>query len=192
MTPTKKLDHVKAFLAFLSFQGDVSRTALACEVDTEEIESLATRENWAGKVKQFSALKESDPKFQIGLNRILNYVQARQIASVVDTLITHFSQMTPDELVEILTTTTKNGCTFEVKPLTDLAKAAELCQSMACRALGDTGGQMEGADKLSGGAIGLSVAKALNEIATNPGMDAVKLVQKSLNDAPSISGATPQ
>lgn len=173
----RDIDVSKVFLAFLSLQGDVHRTAFACEMDVETVRDLSVSENWAVKIKQFSALREQDQGFQINLNRVLNYVQARQLSGLVDAVVQRLSD--PEEMMKLLTTTTATGSSFSTKPITDLVRAAEALQGMTARALGDVGAASEG-DKTSGGSIGLSVARALNVIGHNTGVDPVALVKKSL------------
>lgn len=125
---------------------------------------------------------------------MLNYVQARQLSSIIDAVIKKMSA-DPEELMELLTVCTKNGSSFSTKPITDLVKAAEAVQLMTARALGDNGGQQE-TDKVSGGSIGLSVARALNEVALGTGLDPLAVVKKSLenkanDDSSGHSRATP-
>ena len=173
----RDIDVSRVFLAYLSLQGDCNRTAMACDMAVEDVRDLAAAEQWSTKIKQFAALREEDQHFQVGLNRVLNFVQARQLSGLVDAVIKEMSD--PEKMMELLTTTTMHGSTFNTKPLTDLVRAAEAIQAMTSRALGDIGGGMEG-DKTSGGSIGLSVARALNAVATNVGVDPVGVVQKSL------------
>lgn len=59
----RNVDHAKVFLAYLSLQGDVNRTALACDMEVEEVRDLALAEQWATKLEQFAALRESDQNF---------------------------------------------------------------------------------------------------------------------------------
>jgi hypothetical protein len=181
----KDLDVSKVFLTFLAMQGDVTRTAFACNLEPKTVEELAVTEQWAVKIQQFVALREADQHVQINVNRALNYVQARQLSTLVDAVIQKFSN--PDELMDALTTVTKNGSTFSTKPLTDLVRAAEMIQNMTARALGDVGANIEG-DKTSGGSVGLSVARALNAVAANVGVDAVTVVKKSLELPDADSG----
>jgi hypothetical protein len=133
-----------------------------------------------------------DPDFQIGLNRALSYVQARQLSGLVDTVIKELSD--PVKLMDALTSTTATGSSFSTKAITDLVRAAEALQGMTARALGDVGANMAG-DKTSAGSVGLSVARALNAVASNVGVDAVTIVKKSLElpdaDSPRNQVATP-
>lgn len=181
MKLTKDLDVSRVFLTYLSLQGDVNRTALALDMEPGEVSALATSENWKGKLDQFATLKENDSNLQIQLNRSLNYVQARQLASLVDGVIKHLSE-SPETLIDALTTTTRNGTSFETKPISDLVKAAYMIQEMTCRALGDTA-QPISDDKQAGGMIGLNVARALNAVEQHKGVDAVTIVKKSLDNS---------
>lgn len=174
----RDIDVSKVFLAYLSLQGDVQRTAFACDMDVETVRDLALGEQWASKIAQSSVLREQDTNFQINLNRALNFVQARQLSGLVDAVLKKLSD--PVELDAALTTVTKNGSTFSTKPITDLVRAAEMIQNMTSRALGDVGANTEG-DKTSGASVGLSVARALNAVAANTGVDAVTIVKKSLD-----------
>lgn len=174
----QNLDVAKIFLAYLSFQGDVNRTALVCDVEPETVRDLAVSEAWAAKIEQFAVLREQDTNAQVNLNRTVNFVQARQLAGLVDAVIQHLNS-SPEVLIDSLTTTSKNGSAFNTKPLTDLVRAAEAIQAMTARALGDTGAPMVG-DKVAGGTACLSVARALNVIGGSIGVDAVTIVKKNL------------
>lgn len=174
----QNLDVAKIFLAYLSFQGDVNRTALACDLEPETVRDLAVSEAWASKIEQFAELREQDQNAQINLNRTVNFVQARQLAGLVDAVIQHLNSA-PEVLIDSLTTTSKFGSSFTTKPLTDLVRAAEAIQGMTARALGDTGAPNSG-DKAAGGTSCLSVARALNVIGGSVGVDAVTIVKKNL------------
>lgn len=174
----QNIDVAKVFLAYLSFQGDYNRTALACDLEPETVRDLAVSEAWASKIEQFAELREQDSNAQINLNRTVNFVQARQLAGLVDAVIQHLNS-SPEVLIDSLTATSKNGSVFNTKPLTDLVRAAEAIQGMTARALGDAGTPLAG-DKVAGGTSCLSVARALNVIGGSVGLDAVTIVKKNL------------
>jgi hypothetical protein len=187
----RDIDVSKVFLAYLSLQGDVNRTALACDMAVEDVRDLAVQEHWATKIDQFAALREQDNDFQVSLNRVLNYVQSRQLSGLVDAVLRKLSD--PGELMNALTVTTATGSSFSTKPITDLVRAAEMIQNMTARALGDTGAPAD--EKKAGGNIGVNVARALNAVAQNRGVDAVTITKKSLElpnaDAGRNSSPTP-
>lgn len=182
----KEIDVSRVFLAFTALQGDVQRTALAVDLSPAEVQELADDENWAGKLRQFDGIKENDANFQITLNRTLSFIQARQLSGLVDTVISHLSQ-SREVLIDALTTTTRNGSSFDTKPLTDLVKSAEMLQAMTARALGDTAAPLANDDKSGGASIGLNVIKALNAVSGNVGVDPVTIVKQSLNDNARLS-----
>jgi hypothetical protein len=57
---TADSDITKIFLVFLSFQGDVQRTAHACDTDVATVRQLAVSQQWDAKIQQFAALREQD------------------------------------------------------------------------------------------------------------------------------------
>jgi hypothetical protein len=173
------IDVSRVFLAFMAFSGDVSRTAVAVDLDPATVEALAVEEKWHEKMDQYSALRAEDCNLQVQMNRALNYVQAHQLRLIVDSVISELAQ-SKERLMESLTIVTKAGVSFSAKPLTDLVKAAEAVQLMTARALGDQGGRV-GDSESGGGSIGLSVARALNAVATNQGVDSVALVKKQFS-----------
>lgn len=176
----RDVDVSKCFLAFISFQGDLNRAALVLEMDPEDLKALAKQENWEEKTKHLAAMRESDTNLQINLNRAVNYLQARQLSGLIDGVIKELATKSSEELVDLLTTHTKNGSSFDTKAITNLVKAAELVQGMTCRALGDGGTQIA-EEKENGASIGLNVANALNAAQSDLGVDAFTIVKKSLN-----------
>lgn len=178
-----ELDVSKVFQTYIAFSGDVDKTAIALNEDREIILQLASAENWPAKVKQWNTLHTGDPKdVQIQINRAINYVQAHRLRSVVDRVIQHLGGGSDKELVDRLTVVTKHGAEFKSRILTDLVKAAESCQLMTQRALGDTAAERpEDGPERKGSDIALQVLQALNA-ADESGLDSVAVVRKQLDN----------
>ena len=172
------VDISRIFLAFLALQGDVKRTALACGMEDDEVAALVVQEKWTEKINNFAALRESDCKVQIQINRAMGFVQACQLSAIVDNLIKEMTD--PKRMMELLTALTSKSSVFSAKPLVDLVRAAEVVQRMKALALGDVQAASEAEPVVKGASIGLDVARALNAVQSNPGVDAVTIVQKGM------------
>lgn len=178
------LDVSKIFQTYLVFGGDVDRTAVALNEDAEIISELALQENWKAKLGQLSKITDGDSKeLQVQINRAVNYVQAHRIRSIVDKVVSHLSTKSAEELVDLFTKVGRNGeSEFSSRPLADLVKAAETCQAMTQRALGDTAAERpaeESSKNSKGSNISLQVMAAMNA-ADAAGMNSVELVRKEL------------
>lgn len=184
-----KLDTVRIYEAYLTFQGNEAKTAVACDTDVETVHALASAENWPAKVQNWSALTEGDPRtLQVQINRAINYVQATRLRSLLDKVIQHLGEGSAEELIAKLTVETAHGPQFKTRCLTDLVKAAESAQLMTQRALGDTPQESpDEAGERKGSSIGLSVLAALNAAETDLKLDSIAVVKKQLlapNDDP--------
>jgi hypothetical protein len=175
-----EIDVSRVFLAFLALQGDVRRTALALGMEDSDVAALAVQEKWTDKISNFAALRDSDSKVQIQINRAMGFVQACQLSTIVDSLIKEFSDA--ERMMDLLTTKSKFGSSFSTKAVVDLVRAAEVIQKMKAIALGDHQTLPE-EEKVSGASIGLNVARALSAVHENKGVDAVTIVQKNLGGA---------
>lgn len=179
------LNVAQIFQTYLTFGGDVDRTAAATGVSRADVRALAIDEKWADRVAELNELRDGDPRdVQIQINRAVNYVQAHRLRSIVDTMIAHISKLQPEELAGLFTKTTKDGAEFTARPLTDLVKAAEACQQMSARALGDTVAERPEDPGRAGSSIALQVMKAMNA-ADASGLSSVELVRKQLTAPPS-------
>jgi hypothetical protein len=175
------LDVAKIFSTYVAFLGDVEKTAAALDIEAHVVKNLAAAENWKARVKQWTELASGDPReVQIQVNRAVSFVQAHRLRAVIDKLVGKLHAMTPDELIETLTVQTKHGEEMKTRAITDLTKAAESCQLMCARALGDTDAERpkeEGNSK--GSSIMLSVAAAM-AAAQEIGLDSTAVVRQQL------------
>jgi hypothetical protein len=180
-TDKNLLDVSQIFQTFLAFSGDVGKTSVALNIDVDTIQNLAASENWAAKISEWTKLREGDPRdVQVQVNRAVNYVQAHRMRSVIDKIISHLSGKSAEEVIDMLTTQGKHGSSFSSRPLTDLVKAAEACQLMTQRALGDTVAERpETPTEGKGSRVALLVMNAMNA-ADNMGLDSVAVVRKEL------------
>jgi hypothetical protein len=177
-----KLDTVQIFEAYVTFHGNVTKTAIACNVDDDVVEALAKSENWPAKVKRWTELIEGNPReVQVQINRAINYVQAARLRSLLDQVIRHLDEGSAEDLIKKLTIEGAHGPQFKTRALTDLVKAAESVQLMTERALGDVRAeQPEGKETHKASSIALSVLAALNAAETDLNLDSVEVVKKQL------------
>jgi hypothetical protein len=175
------IDVAQIFQTYIAFGGDVDKTSVALDLPAEDIRQLASAENWARKIDDWTKLREGDPRdVQIQINRAVNYVQAHRARALLDKVISHLSEGDAERLVDRLTVNTKNGPEFKTRALTDLVKAMESCQLMTQRALGDTVGERpEENGNVKGSNVALLVMNAMNA-ADETGLDSVAVVKKQL------------
>ena len=142
-TPRKEqLDVSKIFLAYLVACGDPVRTAQIAQCGTEDVLYLARTELWDAKLEQQSVLKGATPEEARQRTRELNratcYVQALRLREIVDRTLA-WCYEDEKNILNFCTERDKQGMpVFSTKPVLELVKAAEVCQSMLYRALGDT------------------------------------------------------
>lgn len=181
------LDVSQIFQTYIAFGGDVERTAVALDMDRQDILNLAKVENWAAKVEEWTKLREGDPRdVQIQINRAVNYVQAHRLRGVIDSVVSHLAKLSPEQLISKLTESTEKTSKFSARPLADLVKAAEACQQMTARALGDTAGERpESSAGTKGSNIALQVLNAMNA-ADALGLNSVDVVREQLAPPPAI------
>ena len=175
------LNVASIFEHYLTFSGDAAKTAVALNLDVQDVRDLATSERWADKVEAWTSLQQGGSQdVQVQINRAINYVQSHRMRSVLDKLVSHLSTKTADELVDMLTATSKNGNAFSTRALTDLVKGIEACQLMTARALGDTVAERPDASKeKKGSAIALQVMAAMSA-ADTLSLDSAGTVKKQL------------
>lgn len=176
------LDVSTIFQTYLTFYGDVERTAVAMQIDAQTVRDLANAERWADKVSELNQLRAGDSRdVQVQINRAINFVQAHRIRSVLDKVVSHFSKMDAEGLVDTLTHVDKNGSsTFSARALTDLVKALETTQLMTQRALGDTASEQGGGKEPKGSKVALLVMDAMNA-AEASGLDSASVVRQQVN-----------
>ena|SRR5436190_8656908 len=179
------VDTSKIFETYIVFMGDVSKVAVALDIEESTIKNLATCEGWDKKLRAWQQQVSGDPKdLQISINRAVNFIQSHRLRSVLDKVVGKLHAMTADELLEALTVNTKYGPEVKTRALTDLVKAAESVQLMSQRSLGDTADERPKQDEHSkGSSIMLQVAQAM-QAAGELGISSTEVVQKQLNSPP--------
>ena len=183
--PNKNLlDVSQIFQTYLTFGGDVERTALAVGMQPVEVRTLAQSERWADKLSLWNEFQAGDKKeLQIQINRAVNYVQAHRLRTIIDKVVTELSAKDGKGLIDLLTEVhsgeKSSSEKFSARALTDLVKGAETCQLMTQRALGDTNGASASDAPTDGSSIALSVMKAM-AAADSLGVDSVTVVRKQL------------
>jgi len=179
------LDVAQIFQTYIVLGGDIERTAFAMNLDKETIRDLANAEHWQDKIADWNELRQGDPhELRIEINRALHYVQAHRLRSILDKLISRLSAMSEEELMSLLTKRGKDSSEFSARPLTDLVKAAETCQLMTQRALGDTAVERPERNGDKGSDVALRVMKAM-EAADAAGLNSIEIVRNELGTRPS-------
>ncbi len=160
-------DPVQVFLTYMMFAGDIDQTVAILQIDRSIVEGLSAAGNWPSKIKELQKLGEGkEPReYKLAVNRGVNYIQADRLRRLVDVVLTKMAGSTPEEVMDLLTTTGPKGNSFSTRPLTDLVKAAESAQLMTRLALGDVGAGELAEGSESGSDIALSVMRAMNSAA---------------------------
>jgi hypothetical protein len=136
-----KVDVSQAFLAYMTFVGDVERTAHALDLEPKQIQELAEAEGWQDKIRRVSLMSKSGKPgdFERATNRALCFVQAQVLRQQVNRLLTEVQAMTNEELLSRACVRTRDGgMQLSAKFLLDMAACAETCHRMTYAALGDT------------------------------------------------------
>lgn len=141
-TPKEQLDVSRIFLSYLVACGDPIRTAQIAQCSPEDVLNLARTELWDAKLEQCSVLKGSTPEEARErtreLNRATNYVQALRMRELVDRTIKWCYEDEKNVLQFCIEIDKQGKKIFSTKPMLELIKAAEVCQTLLYRALGDT------------------------------------------------------
>lgn len=136
-----KVDVSQCFLAFMTFVGDVDRTAAALDLEPKQVRELAEAEGWADKLRRVSLMSKSGRPgdFERATNRALCFVQAQCIRQQLNRLLTEVTNMSVEDLMSRASVRTRDGAMqLSAKFFVDMAGAAEACHRMSYIALGDT------------------------------------------------------
>lgn len=141
-TPRKEeLDVSKIFLAYLVAAGDPIRTSQIAQCRPEDVLYLARVELWDSKLAEQAVIKGSSPaesrERTRELNRATNYVQALRLREMVDRTIKWCYDDEKNILNFAIEIDKQGKKVFSTKPVLELAKAAEVAQTLLYRALGD-------------------------------------------------------
>lgn len=136
-----RVDVAAVFLTYMALIGDTERTALAFDLEPQQIEELAESEGWREKIRRVSVMSKSGKPgdWERAQNRALCFVQAQCIREQVNRLLRECAGMTDEELLSRACVKTRDGGRqLSAKFLVDMASAAEACHRMAYAALSDT------------------------------------------------------
>lgn len=142
ITGKNSVDVVACFLTYVTFCGDIEKTAAARNLDPAFVAKLSQDENWPARIKTICRMTaEGRPgDFERAQNRALCFVQGHQVATLLDRLIHELSEKTDADLVEVLTPRNKDGSPgpISAKVFADLTAAMEKCHFLKYIALGDS------------------------------------------------------
>lgn len=136
-SPANSLDQVRIFNYYMTFAGDIERTAIALSIDPAEIQELANAHNWHRRVKGLAKLPAAGSAESLQVNRTANFAQAQRLRHLVDDVA---KELFADEVTTRATLTVPikgGGFAMSAKPLAELVKSAEAVHAMTYRALGD-------------------------------------------------------
>jgi hypothetical protein len=116
-------------------------------------------------------------------NRALNFAQAHRMRELIDRMLLHFADKTPEELARSFMSIAKNGdVRISGRFLADLASASEKVQMLSYHALGDTAPERKdrgpGDSESSAAVLHASIIAALNS-PLSQGIPANELVRKA-------------
>lgn len=192
MAPTSPevIDRSAMFLTYLAFMGDVQRTSAALMVDPARVREAAEFEGWDARVKHLLSVKSDmgPDEFLRELNRVVNFVQAVRLRSVMDEVLKKV-QGPDSSLDDFLTTTTKDTTNRSAKGLLDIIKCCEAVHRMTYTALGDLPGKrsLDQGDSAKG-SVALSILGALSQGTSHssPSQVAVATTPEARSTLPSV------
>lgn len=167
MAPTSSdaIDRSAMFLTYLAFMGDVQRTAAALMVDPAKVQDAAAFEKWDIKVKHLRSVQSDmgPDEFLRELNRVVNFVQAVRLRSIMDDVLKRFQG--PDSRLEsFLSTTSQHATNSTAKALLDVIRCCEAVHRLTYTALGDVQGKrtLDEGDSAKG-SVALNILGALSQ-----------------------------
>jgi len=182
-----KADVAQIFLVWMATVGSNEQTALALDLEPEQVRRLAESEGWNEKIRRVSLMSKNGKPgdYERMVNRCLNFVQAQVLRTQVNRLLTEVTAMSNEELLSRACVRTRDGgMQLSAKFFVDLANAAEAAQRMSYAALSDTAG--ERAERDSGGTGGQGandLHAAIIAALSNPGLNPESVSQKLLAEA---------
>jgi hypothetical protein len=189
-TPAPSLDYSKVFLTYVSLLGNAEQTAIACDLDRDQVAALAVRDNWDAKVTALLQVKEKQgaEAFARELNRTANFVQALRCRNLLDQTLQFFTNEGGMDgsgrkvsFIDLMQQVgPKGNVNLSAKNVMDLTKAIETVHRMTYAALGDTAGERKASGK----------GEDKNSDDTNPAMSMVRALT-ALNACPGIGDALP-
>lgn len=133
------IDNTTIFLTFLSFFGDVDKTAAACNISPIYVDEIARTENWGAKVAALATLKKDKGADALAreMNRTTNFVQGVRIRNLIDKVLAEVFN-NEVEFKDLITQSTRYNDNKSMKGIVELAKAAEIAHRLTYQALGDS------------------------------------------------------
>lgn len=166
----RRLDVSQIFLAFMTFVGDVEKTAAALDLDPKVVKDLAVSEGWQDKIKRVCLLSKSEKPgdWERAQNRALCFVQAHRVRLVLDKVLECFHELTANEVLDKLSTVRESHVTFSSRFLSDLTSAMEKAHFLSYAALGDTVKERETREDTSDGVDANALHAATLAALNNP------------------------
>jgi hypothetical protein len=184
-----KVNVSKALLLFMAFNGDIDKTAVAMGTPVAVISGIATSNDWSQKLSELGRTPVGDPRSgEAAFNRAINYVQSHQMRAVVDVVLDYMEETMATEggIRKLFFVQTKDGEFFSARALVDLVQAAQACQEMVLRALGDPAVAPKSASQVE--ELYVNVMKAMSA-AEGVGLNSFEIVAKRVG-APFQADAT--
>lgn len=129
------LNQAQLYHVWFGVGGDARMVQRATGVRAEVVEALAHDFGWHALAGGKAGL--ADKKVEKEINRAMAFAQGKRLAAILDRAM-QIVEENPERLKASMFTTTEDGRqTLSAKPLVELAKAAEITQSILYRALGD-------------------------------------------------------
>lgn len=182
-----KVDVAQAFVAYMTFVGDVDRVAYALDLEPAQVRALAEAEGWSEKIRRVSLMSKSGKPgdFERATNRALCFVQAQCIRNQLNRLLTEVQAMNNEELLARSCVRSRDGGTqISAKFFVDMAAAAEACHRMSYAALGDTVTERSEAEGGSGkGATCNDLHAAIVASLSDPAQQLEPVTQKLVDEA---------
>lgn len=179
--PANLVDPTTAFLTYISFLGDVQKTAAALDVSAGWLTDMAQRENWAAKVEALIALKKEKGAEALAreFNRTACFVQGVRIRNLIERVL---AQVFADEhrFEDLIAQRSAKVDNFTAKGLVELAKAAEIAHRLCYQALGDSLTERVARDEDDASIVSLGVLRALSQATSSDITDPTKHVRQKL------------
>jgi hypothetical protein len=145
-------DNISVFLTFVTFLGDVDKTAAALHMPAEDVKALAIVNGWFEKVDELNKLRTQEggaAALAREINRTVNYVQTVRLRNMLDRAIRHVTR-NEKRFRDFLRSHGKDASNISSRAPLELVKAVETVQRMSYAALGDTVSERLEGDGLNG------------------------------------------
>ena len=136
-----KVDVSQVFLVFMALVGDAEKTALALDMNVEDVNDLAKKEGWVEKVRSISVMSKSGTPgdWERAQNRALNFVQCHQLRRLIDASIFNLNaKMADDPFAGVVVIGELGQVKLTARLFVELSQAMERVHTMTYAALGDS------------------------------------------------------